>query len=329
MSANIAIFVPHNGCRNQCSFCNQFSITSQHEQPTAESVGQTVDKAISYLGNDAKNAEIAFFGGSFTAIDRSYMTELLEAAHPYVMDGRIGGIRVSTRPDAVDDEVLDVLKRYGTTTVELGAQSMCDDVLSFNRRGHTADDVVSAAKRVKAHGFSLGLQMMTGLAKADDKKDIATCEALIALRPDLVRIYPTIVLNNTYLAQLFYNGEYTPQTLEKAVDLCCRLVERFEEEKIPVIRLGLHTIDEDAYVAGPWHAAFGELCKSRMFYNKVIANLSHKGVYNLYVSPRMVSKAIGQNRCNIARFTANGMDVSVCSDVKLKYDEFIIEEVKL
>lgn len=329
MSANIAIFVPHNGCRNQCSFCNQFSITSQQEQPTAESVRRTVEKALVYLGNGAKDAEIAFFGGSFTAIERSYMTELLEAAYPYVKDGSIGGIRVSTRPDAVDDEVLEVLKRYGTTTVELGAQSMCDDVLSINRRGHTAADVVSAAKRVKAHGFSLGLQMMTGLALADDRKDMETCEALIALRPDFVRIYPTIVLKSTYLAQLFHQGEYLPQTLENAVDLCCRLVERFEEENIPVIRLGLHTIDEDAYVAGPWHSAFGELCKSRIFYNKVIAKLSRKGTYNLYVSPRMVSKAIGQNRSNITRFSANGMDVSVCSDVKLKDDEFIIEEVKL
>lgn len=329
MSANIAIFVPHNGCRNQCSFCNQFSITSQLEQPTAEQVKETVDNALGYLGNDAKDAEIAFFGGSFTAVERSYMIELLEAAYPYVRDKQVKGIRLSTRPDAIDDDVLELLKRYGATTIELGAQSMCDDVLSFNRRGHTAQDVINASHLIRSYGFSLGLQMMTGLAKADDKKDVETCEELIALNPDFVRIYPTIVLKNTYLAQLYEQGEYQPQSVEDAVDLCCKLLVMFGNAGIPVIRLGLHSIDEESYVAGPWHSAFGELCKSRIFYNKVAEKIDRKGRYNLYVSPRMVSKAVGQNRSNIKRFSSNGIDVTVCSDVKLNDEEFIIEEVKL
>lgn len=329
MSANIAIFVPHNGCRNQCSFCNQFSITSQLEQPTAEQVKETVDNALGYLGDDAKEAEIAFFGGSFTAVERSYMIELLEAAYPYVRDKQVKGIRLSTRPDAIDDDVLELLKRYGATTIELGAQSMCDDVLSFNRRGHTAQDVINASRLIRSYGFSLGLQMMTGLAKADDKKDVETCEELIALNPDFVRIYPTIVLKNTYLAQLYEQGEYQPQSVEDAVDLCCKLLVMFGNAGIPVIRLGLHSIDEESYVAGPWHSAFGELCKSRIFYNKVAEKIDRKGRYNLYVSPRMVSKAVGQNRSNIKRFSSNGIDVTVCSDVKLNDEEFIIEEVKL
>ena len=329
MSANIAIFVPHNGCRNQCSFCNQFSITSQLEQPTAEQVKETVDNALGYLGDDAKEAEIAFFGGSFTAVERSYMIELLEAAYPYVKDKKGKGIRLSTRPDAIDDDVLELLKRYGATTIELGAQSMCDDVLSFNRRGHTAQDVINASRLIRSYGFSLGLQMMTGLAKADDKKDVETCEELIALNPDFVRIYPTIVLKNTYLAQLYEQGEYQPQSVEDAVDLCCKLLVMFGNAGIPVIRLGLHSIDEESYVAGPWHSAFGELCKSRIFYNKVAEKIDRKGRYNLYVSPRMVSKAVGQNRSNIKKFLSNGIDVTVCSDVKLNDEEFIIEEVKL
>ena len=329
MSANIAIFVPHNGCRNQCSFCNQFSITSQIEQPTAESVRTTVDNALGYLGDDAKDAEIAFFGGSFTAVERSYMTELLEVAYPYVRDKQVRGIRLSTRPDAIDDDVLELLKRYGATTIELGAQSMCDEVLSFNRRGHTAEDVKRASRLIRSYGFSLGLQMMTGLAKADDKKDVETCEELIALNPDFVRIYPTIVLKNTYLAQLYEQGEYQPQSVEDAVDLCCKLLVMFGNAGIPVIRLGLHSIDEESYVAGPWHSAFGELCKSRIFYNKVAEKIDRKGRYNLYVSPRMVSKAVGQNRSNIKRFSSNGIDVTVCSDIKLNDEEFIIEEVKL
>lgn len=329
MSANVAIFVPHNGCRHQCSFCNQFSITSQLEQPTAESVKVTVENALGYLGEEAKDAEIAFFGGSFTAIEGSYMTELLEAAYPYVRDKKVRGIRASTRPDAINDEVLRLLKGYGVTTIELGAQSMCDEVLSFNRRGHKACDVENASRLIRSYGFSLGLQMMTGLAKADDRRDIETCDALIALKPDFVRIYPTIVLKNTYLARLFERGEYRPQSLDGAVELCCQLLERFEEAGIPVIRLGLHSIDEAAYVAGPWHSAFGELCKSRRFYNKIAGEFDREGKYNLYVSPRMVSKAIGQNRCNIKMLLSSGIDVTVCSDIRLNGEEFIIEEVKL
>lgn len=328
MSANIAVFVPHNGCRHQCSFCNQFSITSQPEQPTAQTVTQTVESALFSLGEQAASAEIAFFGGSFTAVEHIHMLELLEAAHPFVADGRVRGIRVSTRPDAVGDEVLDLLARYGTTTVELGAQSMCDDVLLANGRGHTADDVVCAAKRVREHGFALGLQMMTGLPESDDRRDVQTGEALIALHPDCVRIYPTVVLKGTRLERLFAEGKYCPPTLEEAVSLCCRLLDRFEEHRIPVIRLGLHAIDPESYVAGPWHPAFGELCESQRFFERAVRQMGHPGRYRICVPPRAVSKAVGQNRRNIGRFRALGMDVSIQSDTHLNQDEFIVEEVK-
>ncbi len=329
MSANIALFVPHNGCRHNCSFCNQFSITSQVKQPTAEDVITIVEKSLSYLGDAANKAEIAFFGGSFTAVEPTYMLELLSAAYPYVHDKKVAGIRVSTRPDAVSDEILDLLEHYGVTTVELGAQSICDEVLAINGRGHTVADVVSAANRVKAHGFSLGLQMMTGLPLSNDERDTATCEEFIALRPDFVRIYPTVVLKNTRLADMYNSGEYRPQTVDEAVELCCRLLERFEAANIPVIRLGLHTIDESAYVAGPWHPAFGELCQSRRYFERLKGSINHSGKYMVYASPRALSKAIGQNRCNVKAFSKIGIEIAFSVDRSLDDEEFIIEEVKL
>jgi histone acetyltransferase (RNA polymerase elongator complex component) len=180
---------------------------------TAEEVKNTLKKA----KNDnlsSENTEIAFFGGSFTAIDRSYMVSLLEEAKPFIENKVFSGIRISTRPDAIDEEVLLLLKKYGVTAIELGAQSMNDEVLLSNRRGHTVDDVVNASLLIKKHGFSLGLQMMTGLYKSTREIDVETAKRIVALKPDTVRIYPTIVLENTHLAELLKSGEYKPEELE-------------------------------------------------------------------------------------------------------------------
>ncbi len=328
MSANISIFVPHNGCKNQCSFCNQFSITSQSYQPTANDVDSAVSTALSNLGDKARQAEIAFFGGSFTAIDRAYMLELLESAYKYVCNGSVGGIRLSTRPDAIDREILDILKRYGVTTIELGAQSMCDEVLSANHRGHTESDVVNASKLIKEYGFKLGLQMMTGLFCDNDERSISTCKKIIALKPDLVRIYPTIVLKNTQLARLVSEGKYIPRRLDDGVKLCCPRLDMFDSANIPVIRLGLHTIDEKSYVAGPWHPAFGELCESYRLYEKIAAKIYKAGVYEVAVSPRTVSKAVGQKKSNIQKFAQSGVTVKVVIDSKLDDGTFVVREVK-
>ncbi|MBQ3903792.1 MAG: radical SAM protein, partial [Eubacterium sp.] len=204
---NISIFVPHNGCPQQCSFCNQKTITGQAYQPTAKDVDEAVQKALRKKGY---KFEIAFFGGSFTAIDRAYMTELLDAAEPYVKSGAVSGIRISTRPDYIDDEILTLLKSKGVTAIELGAQSMDDEVLSANLRGHTAADVVNASKLIKSYGFELGLQMMTGLYLDTDEKDIETARKIIELKPETVRIYPTVVLKGTYLEELYDGKAYRP-----------------------------------------------------------------------------------------------------------------------
>lgn len=325
--ANVAIFVPHNGCPHQCSFCDQREITGTQKQPTAEDVTKAIDIARASLGQETKKAEVAFFGGSFTAINRTYMENLLKAAFPAVANGEFAGIRISTRPDAVDDTVLKTLKSYGVTSIELGAQSMDNTVLSANHRGHTAEDVVFASERIKDKGFSLGLQMMTGLYGSTAECDRKTAADLAALEPDTMRIYPTVVLKNTELYRLYIAGKYHPQTLEEAVALCTELLQMFESKNISVIRLGLHDSDSlrENMVAGAFHPAFRELCESEILYLNACEALKCigvvKGTVEFHIHPSSVSKFIGQKRRNLERFSEQGIQAIVRQDSRLsKYE---------
>ena len=197
-NANVSIFVSHFGCPQKCTFCNQHSITGAYGD-VIENAKIAIETASRTLGENSKNAEIAFFGGSFTAIDEKYMKTLLGLAYEYVKTGQFKGIRISTRPDKISAEILDLLKSYGVTAIELGAQSMSDKVLSMNNRGHNSACVVEASGLIKSYGFELGLQMMTGMYGSDDETDIETAKKIIALSPDTVRIYPTVVIENTEL----------------------------------------------------------------------------------------------------------------------------------
>ncbi len=203
------------------------------------------------------------------------------------------------------------------TSIELGAQSMNDRVLKMNNRGHTVRDVENASALIKRHGFELGLQMMTGLYGDSDSSAIHTAEKLIALQPDTVRIYPTIVLKDTDLAALYADNIYKPQTLDKAVKLAAELYTMFEENGVRVIRLGLHSIEEDAYIAGPWHPAFSELCQSQIMLTGVLKSLKDKGNYIIYVSPGCVSKMTGQKRKNLIFLEGKGYNCRVREDKAL------------
>ena len=323
--ANISIFVPHIGCPNKCSFCNQCHISGAVLAPTPEDVKSAVLVATNSKNYCSKNTEIAFFGGSFTAIDREYMLSLLEAAKPFVKEGKVSGIRVSTRPDAINEEILKLLKEYGVTAIELGAQSMSDKVLGMNNRGHKSEDVKTASKLIKDFGFSLGLQMMTGLYGSDDDTDIFTARELIKLSPDTVRIYPTIVLKDTRLAELYSNGEYIPQTVDNAAILCGKLLNMFNEANINVIRLGLHSIEDGTFIAGPWHPAFSEICQSKMFFEKAVSRMNGKGKYIIFVDKSSVSKMIGQNRENIDKLKELGFVCSVKTDETLDKNDLRVE----
>lgn len=282
-----------------------------------------IDTASKSLIGDLSNAELAFFGGSFTAIDREYMTELLNSAQPYIKAG-LSGIRISTRPDCIDDEILTLLKDKGVTAIELGAQSMDEDVLIANRRGHTPQDVIKSSKLIKEYGFSLGLQMMTGLYKSSIEKDIKTARQLAELMPDTMRIYPTVVIKNTALAVLYERGEYQPYDVEKSVDLCAKLLSFFNSKKIKVIRLGLHDSEslKSDYIAGAYHPALRELCESRLFLNAVLKYIKDNDINSklltIYVNPSDVSRMIGQSRKNIKALNDIGYEIKVIQDREIE-----------
>ncbi len=338
--ANISLFVPHQGCPHQCSFCNQKTISGSVKELTPQEVKETLEKAVCD-GVDPENTEIAFFGGSFTAIKREYMISLLEETKPFIEQGNFCGIRVSTRPDAIDEEVLEILKEYKVTSIELGAQSTDEQVLLLNHRGHTRDDIIKASELIKQKGFSLGLQMMTGLLGDTPEKSTKTAEDIISLKPDTVRIYPTIVLEGTYLGELYKKGEYKPQTVEEAVGVCAVLLKRFYEENIMVIRLGLHSGGnvEEGFLAGPYHPAFGELCESKIYLekakqvlsakypveNKNICSLSQKKIITLYVNDREISKMTGQKSANKIALRRAGWEVSVKGMKTLGKYELLVE----
>ncbi len=309
--SNISIFVPHVGCPNKCSFCNQRYITGVNKAPMPTDVIEAVNVAKKSPKFDPETTEIAFFGGSFTAINRNYMKDLLDTAYEFVKDGTVKGIRISTRPDAVDDEILEILKGCGVTAIELGAQSLIGRVLRMNNRGHTVQDVVNASELIKKYGFELGLQMMTGLYCDSDEGAIKTAKKVIEIKPDTVRIYPTIVLKDTDLGALYDDGKYKPQTLSEAVELASRLYTMFSENDIKVIRLGLHSIEEKAFKAGPWHPAFSELCQSNIMLNSALKLIKEKGDYIIYVGKSDVSKMIGQKRSNILHLKSQGFNCKV------------------
>ncbi len=331
---NVALFVPHNGCPNQCSFCNQRAISGHRNQVAPSDVDSAVQIALK--NPESKGGEIAFFGGSFTAIERETMVSLLSAAYKYVKNGSFRGIRISTRPDAIDEEICNILKSYGVTAVELGAQSLDDGVLTLNKRGHTAEDIAKATKLLQKEGFETGLQMMTGLYGSTDEDSVKTAERIIELHPDTVRIYPTVVLENTQLCDLYRSGEYQPQGVEDAAELCALLLLMFEKAKIKVIRTGLHSGGdvEGEFVAGAYHPAFKEICESKIYLKEakkfILENKIPEGKIEIRVSPKAVSQMTGQKKANIQALREFGYEAKVVADDSIeKYKVYILRNETL
>ena len=324
---NIAFFIPHLGCPHNCTFCNQNSISAAESLPTAETVLDVCRQAWSRLGQRVSATEIAFFGGSFTAIERTYMLELLEAAQRSVEQYGFSGIRCSTRPDAVDEEIVALLKEYGVTSIELGCQSMNNRVLSLNQRGHTAEDTVTASKIIKKNGILLGHQMMVGMYGDTAEGIFETARCLKELEPDTMRIYPTVVIKGTELESLWSSGEYVPMSLDDAVDVCSRLLLFFEHDEtspVRVIRVGLHASRtlEDDMLAGTYHPAFRELCESKIMLDRAMKKLkkcSKETTVNIFVNPRDVSRMIGQKHQNVAMLKKMGYTVEIISDKNITY----------
>ncbi len=299
----IPVFIPHLGCPHDCVFCNQKRISGSLLPACRSDVVQAIESAL----DKCENAELAFYGGSFTAIPISEQKALLDAASPYLEDGRISSVRLSTRPDAINEEILSMLWEKGVRTIELGSQSMIDSVLAASWRGHSAEDTVKAAEMIKKAGFKLILQMMTGLPGSDMEKDIESARRIAALQPHGVRIYPTVIIRDTALADMWSEGSYREHTVEDAAEVCSAILPVFEEAGINVIRLGLNPSDElsggDA-LGGAYHPALGEIVKSRLFLKK--ARILLEGVEKgtdviLGVHPSCISQMTGQKRCNISK----------------------------
>lgn len=305
----IPIFVPHLGCPNNCVFCNQRRISGCPKPATAQTVKDAIQAAAALPRTGAKR-QLAFYGGSFTAIPAEEQTALLATAKAYLDAGEIDSIRLSTRPDAIDGAVLKRLGAYGVETVELGAQSMDDRVLALSGRGHTAEDVETASRLIKRAGFRLILQMMTGLPGDTGEESVCTAQRIIALRPDGVRIYPTVIVRDTALYDLWKAGEYQEHSVEDAVRVCARLLPMFQRAGIPVIRLGLNPTDElssGAAAGGAYHPALGELVKSRIMLEwarGLLKDVLPGSRVVLGVNSARISQMTGQHRENIRALCA-------------------------
>lgn len=304
---NIPVFIPHLGCPNQCVFCNQRAI-SEHKDFSEAGVRDEIEQVLSTLRPEDE-AEIAFFGGSFTGIDRGLMCRLLDLAQTYVKEGRVRSIRLSTRPDYIDKEILSILSRYSVGTIELGLQSMDDAVLLASRRGHTAAQAEAACRAVIEAGFSLVGQMMIGLPGASPESEIATAQKICELGASAVRIYPTVVFYDTPLCQMAQHGEYVPLSVEEAVKRTAPVLQFFRARALPCIRVGLCATESltspEAVYAGPNHPALGEMILGECLYEgvkkKVLqAGLAEKGII-LEVPPRELSATVGQHRRNIEK----------------------------
>ncbi|MBI5469073.1 MAG: radical SAM protein [Deltaproteobacteria bacterium] len=261
----IPIFIPFGGCPNRCVFCDQEGITGEEKMPTLKETADTIDSYLStWKGRGGK--EIAFYGGSFTALPEEAQLEYLKTAFGYVSGGRVDSVRVSTRPDRVTPEIIEYLKRYGVGTVELGAQSMSDEVLRASGRGHTAKSTADAVRLLRDGGFKVGLQFMPGLPGDDKGTVLRTTEEIISLKPDFVRVYPTLVLKNTPLHRMYLSESYRPWTLEDMVELCSLVYDLLTDAGVPVVRMGLQpTADlERNLVAGPYHPSFRQLVEGRL-----------------------------------------------------------------
>lgn len=299
---NIPIFVPHAGCPHDCVFCNQKNITGHLHAQNIASARQTIEEhleSISRYQNDC-HVEIAFFGGSFTGIPVEEQVAYLALSKEYLESGLIDGVRLSTRPDYIDTEILNRLEDFGVTVIELGVQSLDYNVITLSNRGHDLTDVIRACGLIRQYDFKLGLQMMIGLPGDSQEKSLRTAKYLCELKPDMVRIYPTIVIEGTVLEYMYHQGQYEPLSLEDAVFWTRDIYKMFTSQDIPVIRMGLQATEAlQEAVAGPFHPSFRQLVENAVYFESLGMILKPAKEIIIYVNPREVSNLVGQKRMNL------------------------------
>ena len=337
----IPIFVPHLGCPNDCIFCNQKTISGQKDSMTKDKAKKIIDNYLANVDTSDGKIEIAFFGGSFTAIDEQKQEELLQVAYEYIENGKVEDIRISTRPDAINKQILKRLKKYKVKTIELGVQSANDYILHRANRGHNFDDVRKASKLIKRYGFKLGHQMMVGLPESTKIDELNTAKELIKLKPKMVRIYPVLIVKNTKLEEEYNKGVYEPLPLVQAVEICKELVRMFVNKKIDVIRVDLQNTDEiteptennSQVVAGPYHPAFRQLVESGLWYDSIVSKIKKLNVkvkeVEVTVNPLDSNNVIGHKKENVIKLKdLYDVDLILKQDEKLKQGKSKIEITK-
>ena len=337
----IPIFVPHLGCPNDCVFCNQKSISGQKNNMTKEKAKRIIEEYLKSIKDENAEIEVAFFGGSFTAIEEEKQNELLSVAYEYIKENKIKSIRISTRPDYIDKKILKRLKKYKVKTIELGVQSANNFILEKAGRGHTFEDVKKASKLIRRYGFTLGHQMMVGLPESTRKDEINTAKELIKLKPKMVRIYPVLVLKGTKLEKELKEEKYKSLSVVQAVEICKELVRMFADKKIDIIRVGLQNTDEitdpnnekSEVVAGPYHPAFRQLVESSLWYDAIVEKIKKLNVkvkeVKVTINPIDTNNVIGHKKENIKKLKQTyDVDLRINPDENIKQGKSKIEITK-
>lgn len=332
----IPIFVPHLGCRFKCTFCDQRTISGEHNRVRAKDVKETIEYYLSNFKDKDRYVEVAFFGGSFTAIDESIQNELLEAVQEYIEDGRVNSIRCSTRPDAITKDILKRLKKYHVKVIELGVQSSNDYILKKCKRGHTFEDVEKASKLIKKAHILLGHQVMCGLPEATEKDDIRTAKDSVRLKPDMCRIYPVLVIKGTELEEEYNAGTYKPLTVKQAVERAKEMIKIYRKNNVNVIRVGLQNTDviseigeeKSDVVSGPFHPAFGQLVEDEIWLEKIeneIKKINSKVLkIRIEANKENINNIVGHKKENLNRLrdTYALSDIIVKENKEMKKDKF-------
>lgn len=323
---NIPIFIPELACPNRCIYCNQRHISGQLQAVKPEEIKQIIEQHLATFIRPSE-VELAFFGGSFTGIDEKDMLTYLQIVQPYIEQGEIKSIRISTRPDYINEKILDILQQYNVKDIELGAQSLNEEVLAFAKRGHTVRDVENASQLIKSYGFSLGLQMMIGLPLDTVEKSKETAKKILKLGAESTRIYPTLVINNTDLADLYRQNKYKALSLDEAVDWTTEIYKIFSQSSIKILRVGLHPsealINGTELLAGPFHVSFKELVLTKIWqekFEKLPINTK-----TILVNPKEINYAIGYNSKNKQLLQKKFPYLKFISDSNVELGTFIAQ----
>ncbi len=324
----VPFFISHQGCPHTCVFCDQRVISgADGHLPTAEQISDKIALWRSTAGESP--LEVAFFGGTFTALPEDTQSKLLAPLRPFLENGTLDSIRISTRPDYIDDHRVAWLSERGVRTIELGVQSMDDAVLAASGRGHSGADSLNAIRSIKKWGLQAGAQLMPGLPGDTPEISLESLEQVIAAGADFLRIYPTVVLKGTELAQRYAAGNFTPLSLDRGISLCKQLLHCAMKADVPVIRIGLQAdtgLDEENVLAGCWHPALGQLVRSQLYDDLVRRFVADGECVTVHCHPVRVSDVTGVARGNLLSQTQRGVHVQITPDATLHKDELRIQK---